>query len=461
MAVLGGFSLEKALLLFGLIWFHLLQPGEGKLKWWRVRYWDGKYWYVWADGGFWEPLTDSEYLSLRKAMRKDATIGDYIHDESKTGCWDVSDWRPIWDKYLEAWRIPVDYDEAEFFWDADSLFSGDDQPGEGSWSSSSHHQPGEGSWSSSSHYQPGQGSWSSSHYQPGEGSHWSRRRECYQPGEGKKEREEEWDEEQWRDWEDNLPPPRRYLFRSRQSDLNRLERRDLKRRGLEVPPHLRPKPVTQIESQELKRELRELYKRAKEMQQSMQPGEGMCAKGKGKSRGYMWETERPEPRSPSKPRRRSKSRPKPGEGTCKEEPEKKEPEEGKQKKKKKHKHRSRHHSKGLKSVPETEEEVEGAGGSKGSQDKPGEGKETKEEEEECAEPPPEEHPPQQPGEGLLVSEAQENTMLAEEVDYTPDDQPGEGQACPGPSTQEISMDVDEGAGQPKAKPGEGKPEVDF
>ena len=158
--------------------------------------------------------------------------------------------------------------------------------------------------------------------------------ECYQPGEGKKEREEEWDEEQWRDWEDNLPPPRRYLFRSRQSDLNRLERRDLKRRGLEVPPHLRPKPVTQIESQELKRELRELYKRAKEMQQSMQPGEGMCAKGKGKSRGYMWETERPEPRSPSKPRRRSKSRPKPGEGTCKEEPEKKEPEEGKQKKEK-------------------------------------------------------------------------------------------------------------------------------
>ena len=130
------------------------------------------------------------------------------------------------------------------------------------------------------------------------------------------------------------PPPRRYLFRSRQSDLNRLERRDLKRRGLEVPPHLRPKPVTQIESQELKRELRELYKRAKEMQQSMQPGEGMCAKGKGKSRGYMWETERPEPRSPSKPRRRSKSRPKPGEGTCKEEPEKKEPEEGKQKKRK-------------------------------------------------------------------------------------------------------------------------------
>ena len=111
MAVLGGFSLEKALLLFGLIWFHLLQPGEGKLKWWRARYWDGKCWYVWADGGFWEPLTDSEYLSLRKAMRKDATIGDYIHDESrigeKTGCWDVSDWRPIWDKYLEVWRIPV------------------------------------------------------------------------------------------------------------------------------------------------------------------------------------------------------------------------------------------------------------------------------------------------------------------------------------------------------------------
>ena len=94
------------------------------------------------------------------------------------------------------------------------------------------------------------------------------------------------------------------------------------------------------------------------------------------------------------------------------------------KKKKKHKHRSRHHSKGLKSVPETEEEVEGAGGSKGSQDKPGEGKETKEEEEECAEPPPvkpEEHPLQQPEEGLLVSEAQENTMPAEEVDYNPDD----------------------------------------
>ena len=108
MAVLGGFSLEKALLLFGLIWFHLLQPGEGKLKWWRVRYWDGKYWYVWADGGFWEPLTDSEYLSLRKAMRKDATIGDYIHDESrigeKIGCWDVSDWRPIFLIPPPAWR---------------------------------------------------------------------------------------------------------------------------------------------------------------------------------------------------------------------------------------------------------------------------------------------------------------------------------------------------------------------
>ena len=119
---------------------------------------------------------------------------------------------------------------------------------------------------------------------------------------------------------------------------------------------------------------------------------------------------------------------------------KKEPEEDQ----KKHEHRSRHHSKGLKSVPETEEEVEGAGGSKGSQDKPGEGKETKEEEEECAEPPPvkpEEHPLQQPEEGLLVSEAQENTMPAEEVDYNPDDMDaGEGA---GPSTQDIS------------KPGEG------
>ena len=124
--------------------------------------------------------------------------------------------------------------------------------------------------------------------------------------------EGEWDKEQWRDWEDNLPPPRTYLFRSRQSDLSGLERRDLKRRGLEVPPHLRPKPVTRIESQELKRELRELYQRAKEMQQSMRPGEGMCAKGKGKSRGYMWETERPQPRSSSKPRRRSKGRAKPG-----------------------------------------------------------------------------------------------------------------------------------------------------
>ena len=103
----------------------------------------------------------------------------------------------------------------------------------------------------------------------------------------------------------------------------------------------------------------------------------------------------------------------------------------------------------MKSVPETEEEVEGAGGSKGSQDKPGEGKETKEEEEECAEPPPvkpEEHPLQQPEEGLLVSEAQENTMPAEEVDDNPDDMDaGEGA---GPSTQDIS------------KPGEGKPEED-
>ena len=196
------------------------------------------------------------------------------------------------------------------------------QPGEGSWSSSQY-QPGEGSWSSSSHHQ-------SSHYRPGEGYGSS----CsgHKSGEGKKEREEEWDEEQWRDWEDNLPPRRRYLFRSRQSDLNRLERRDLKRRGLEVPPHLRPKPVTQIESQELKKELRELYKRAKEMQQRMQPGEG-------KSNAYTWEEERPPPRPPSKPRRRSKSRPKPGEGTCKPEPENKE-EHAEEKSKKKRKNTS-------------------------------------------------------------------------------------------------------------------------
>ena len=113
-------------------WRSQVEVVEGEVLGWQVLV-------CLADRGFWEPISDPEYVSLRKAMRRDPTIGDYIHDDSrigeKTGCWDVSDCRPIWDGDQQCWRIPRDWHEVDLFWDAGSLPSEDEPPGEGSWSS--------------------------------------------------------------------------------------------------------------------------------------------------------------------------------------------------------------------------------------------------------------------------------------------------------------------------------------
>lgn len=100
-------SLKKAfaiLALLAIIGF--VQPAEGmeSLYWWRVRYWNGKYYYVWQrkHKGWFDELDALEMESLQKAFKKDPSIKEWIHDRSNDGNWWNTDveTRPVWDDQL-------------------------------------------------------------------------------------------------------------------------------------------------------------------------------------------------------------------------------------------------------------------------------------------------------------------------------------------------------------------------
>ena len=106
-------SLKKAfaiLALLAIIGF--AQPAEGmeSLYWWRVRYWNGKYYYVWQrkHKGWFDELDALEMESLQKAFKKDPSIKEWIHDRSNDGNWWNTDveTRPVWDDQLGVWRFP-------------------------------------------------------------------------------------------------------------------------------------------------------------------------------------------------------------------------------------------------------------------------------------------------------------------------------------------------------------------
>lgn len=277
-------SLKKAfaiLALLAIIGF--VQPAEGmeSLYWWRVRYWNGKYYYVWQrkHKGWFDELDALEMESLQKAFKKDPSIKEWIHDRSNDGNWWNTDveTRPVWDDQLGVWRFP-DPGVADDDWlsEASSLHTPEDsEPEEGWWQShcwwESPNEPGEGWWQSST---------------------WWHEPASTEPGEGTSG---EWTKEDWKQWYNQQPDTwRRYMVRSRPSDLKRLDRRKLERAGEPVPEHLKPHPQV-WETKELKQRFKDLLDEAKALASRCEPDVGPPT-------GPGWKGQRPSFKQPqSKP----------------------------------------------------------------------------------------------------------------------------------------------------------------
>jgi len=94
MPLATSWSLNKALLSMAF-----LEPAQGGLKWWRVREYKGKRYYL-SLKGKWFPLDEEDEESLDKAIQDDWTLGAYIAGESAVCAWEdeweVDEAPPYW-----------------------------------------------------------------------------------------------------------------------------------------------------------------------------------------------------------------------------------------------------------------------------------------------------------------------------------------------------------------------------
>ena len=101
MPLATSWSLNKALLSMAF-----LEPAQGGLKWWRVREYKGKRYYL-SLKGKWFPLDEEDEESLDKAIQDDWTLGAYIAGESAVCAWEdeweVDEAPPYWHPENRRW----------------------------------------------------------------------------------------------------------------------------------------------------------------------------------------------------------------------------------------------------------------------------------------------------------------------------------------------------------------------
>ena len=320
-----SWSLNKALLSMAF-----LEPAQGGLKWWRVREYKGKRYYL-SLKGKWFPLDEEDEESLDKAIQDDWTLGAYIAGESAVCAWEdeweVDEAPPYWHPENRRWVRAFPNMEG-YGWEQATELPGPEQGMQDTWWSAG---PEQGQSSSSA-----SGSWSSWGPEPGQG--WWEPAQGWQRGwaaswwDGGKQ---SWYREQWyapptpqshtptepaspntepeQGSPDDVPlTPDRWCMRGKQADANRLARRKLQREGKPVPPELMPKKV---DMKAIKKEMkllvdmaREAYLSAggtpKEKRQRPEQGknERTRSKGPGKGHGKRTRSKSQGPRNKGTPR---------------------------------------------------------------------------------------------------------------------------------------------------------------
>ena len=283
-------SLCKALCLLVLA-----MPATGTYPWWRVRIWNGQYFFVYSNGWH-QALEDWEVDCLEEAFSTEPEMAIFIHGQSAV--WQTpADWPPMWHPQSQQWLLTKEEPDQGKHWVAEGIGL------ESYWPGPKHRKPAKGSsrppepltppsrkgrWADveddgvdgdgkpycnergqSSMPETGTGGTTSFEEKPAEGSE-------KKPAKGSKTKwqcswEAEPDIDDMEGEEDPYmqEPEKGYRFMGRgfHSDVRRQERRQLMKEGKPIPEHLR---VREVElTVEAKRLMYELSQQTKGLRKAL------------------------------------------------------------------------------------------------------------------------------------------------------------------------------------------------
>jgi len=100
-----GQSLKKALFVLVVLLACSTKPVRGfPFEWWRVRMWEGKFYYIYRSG-YWQELMEWETESLQEAFISEPEMAVYITGQSQMNWGNVGDWPPYWNVESQQWSF--------------------------------------------------------------------------------------------------------------------------------------------------------------------------------------------------------------------------------------------------------------------------------------------------------------------------------------------------------------------
>ena len=100
-----GQSLKKALFVLVVLLACSTKPVRGfPFEWWRVRVWEGKFYYNYRSG-YWQELMEWETESLQEAFISEPEMAVYIIGQSQMNWGNVGDWPPYWNVESQQWSF--------------------------------------------------------------------------------------------------------------------------------------------------------------------------------------------------------------------------------------------------------------------------------------------------------------------------------------------------------------------
>ena len=96
-------SLHKALVV--VLFSATPKPVRGyPFEWWRVRVWNGKYFFIYRSG-FFEELKEWEVESLEEAFVTEPEMAVYITGQSQMNWGNVGEYPPYWNVESQQWGV--------------------------------------------------------------------------------------------------------------------------------------------------------------------------------------------------------------------------------------------------------------------------------------------------------------------------------------------------------------------
>ena len=233
-----GQSLKKALFVLVVLLACSTKPVRGfPFEWWRVRVWEGKFYYIYRSG-YWQELMEWETESLQEAFISEPEMAVYITGQSQMNWGNVGDWPPYWNVESQQWsfcgRTPHTHMHLADPIDLWQIWPGP-KPETGSWKDWQDVQEEATKNASKWHckWEEEMDPSASSSSRPARGQ--SRGRSPSQPAKG------------------SVPWSHRYLTRGFHSQQRREERLRLEKEGKPVPAHLMPNQIKMCK--ELKKQM--------------------------------------------------------------------------------------------------------------------------------------------------------------------------------------------------------------